>query len=590
MTGLSASPVAEDTARRPVLGPRLAAVLVFGASAAVLVVEIVALRLLAPYLGLTLETSTLVIGIALTAIALGSWLGGRVADQVDPLRLLAPALGIPGVVVALTPAVLRGVGEWARPALILVAALTILVPGALLSAVTPLVTKVRLTSLAETGTVVGRLSGVGTVGSIVGTVLTGFVLLSRLPVSGILVGLGALLVTASVAVGLRMRGRSGAAPALALVLAAGGLAASVAPGGCDVETRYHCAEVVTDPAGGRTLVLDGVRHSYVDADDPAHLEFTYVKAVASVADTAFPKGGPLTAHHLGGGGLTLPRYLAATRPGTRSTVSEIDDGVVRIDRERLGLRPQSGVDVRTEDGRLGLARLDPGSLDLVVGDAFGGVSVPWHLTTVQALRDVHRALKKDGLYAANVIDHGRLAFARAQVATLAEVFRSTTPSCCCSTATGSRSLPAARRRVRGALDGVRRHRGARRRPGRDGVQGGCRGGRLGPQPGLLVLSRPPRRSEGLQGTGRGVLELVPVRGHRELGRRPGPAARPRRRPCPARMPPCCSAAGAQAATSVTAKWTCQCGRIVGSGAASSAPDSIRATMSPRLRSTTSPLS
>ncbi|MFJ9859937.1 fused MFS/spermidine synthase [Streptomyces albogriseolus] len=424
MTGLSSSAVAEGTRSRPRLGSRAAAALVFGASAAVLVVEIVALRLLAPYLGLTLETSTLVIGIALTAIALGSWLGGRVADQVDPLRLLAPALGISGVVVALTPAVLRGVAEWARPLLILVAALTILVPGALLSAVTPLVTKVRLTSLAETGTVVGRLSGAGTVGSIVGTVLTGFVLLSRLPVSGILLGLGALLVIVSVPVGWRLRGRSGAAPALALVLAAGGLAASVAPGGCDVETRYHCAEVVADPSrtGGRTLVLDGVRHSYVDAGDPAHLEFTYVKAVASVTDAAFPAGRPLTAHHLGGGGLTLPRYLAATRPGTRSVVSEIDDGVVRIDRERLGLRPQPGIDVRTEDGRLGLRRLDTDTLDLVVGDAFGGVSVPWHLTTVEALTEVRRVLAPDGLYVANLIDHGEQSFAKAELATLRTVF------------------------------------------------------------------------------------------------------------------------------------------------------------------------
>ncbi|MFF8521864.1 fused MFS/spermidine synthase [Streptomyces werraensis] len=424
VTGLSSSPVAESTRSRSGPGPRTAAVLVFGASAAVLVVEIVALRLLAPYLGLTLETSTLVIGIALTAIALGSWLGGRIADEVDPLRLLAPALGVSGAVVALTPAVLRGVAEWARPLLILVAALTILVPGALLSAVTPLVTKVRLTSLAETGTVVGRLSGVGTAGSIVGTVLTGFVLLSRLPVSGILVGLGALLVVASLLVGGRLRGRSGAAPALALVLAAGGLAASVAPGGCDVETRYHCAEVVADPAreGGRTLVLDGVRHSYVDADDPTHLEFTYVKAVASVIDAAFPAGRPLTAHHLGGGGLTLPRYLAATRPGTRSVVSEIDDGVVRIDRERLGLRPQPGIEVRTEDGRLGLRRPATDALDLVVGDAFGGVSVPWHLTTVQALAEVRRVLAPGGLYVVNLIDHGEQAFAKAELATLREVF------------------------------------------------------------------------------------------------------------------------------------------------------------------------
>ncbi|MEV7893560.1 fused MFS/spermidine synthase, partial [Streptomyces cyaneofuscatus] len=288
----------------------------------------------------------------------------------------------------------------------------------------PLVTKLRLTSLAETGTVVGRLSGVGTFGAIVGTVLTGFVLISRLPVSSILIGLGALLVIGSVLVGWRARRwRRASAVALAAVVA-GSLATAFAPGGCDAETRYHCARIVADPerATGRTLVLDGLRHSYVDVEDPTYLRFGYVRAFASVVDTVFPAGDPLAAHHIGGGGLTFPRYLAAARPGTRSLVSEIDGGVVRIDREQLNLGASSGIDVRVEDARLGLKRLETDSRDLVVGDAFGGVSVPWHLTTMEALRDVHRALRKDGLYAANVIDHGRLAFARAQVATLAEVF------------------------------------------------------------------------------------------------------------------------------------------------------------------------
>ncbi|MFD3741123.1 spermidine synthase [Streptomyces sp. CB00316] len=424
MTTPSSPPVADDPPRVKGVGQRAAAILVFGSSAAVLVVEIVALRLLAPYLGLTLETSTLVIGIALTAIALGSWLGGRVADQVDPHRLIGPALGVSGVVVALTPLLLRTTAEWAAPALLLVAAGTLLVPGALLSAVTPLVTKLRLTSLAETGTVVGRLSGVGTFGAIVGTVLTGFVLISRLPVSSILIGLGALLVIGSVLVGWRARRwRRASAVALATVVA-GSLATAFAPGGCDAETRYHCARIVVDPdrATGRTLVLDGLRHSYVDVEDPTYLRFGYVRAFAAVVDTAFPAGEPLAAHHIGGGGLTFPRYLAAARPGTRSLVSEIDGGVVRIDREQLDLGASSGIDVRVEDARLGLKRLDTDSRDLVVGDAFGGVSVPWHLTTTEALRDVHRALRKDGLYAANLIDHGRLAFARAQVATLIEVF------------------------------------------------------------------------------------------------------------------------------------------------------------------------
>lgn len=423
MTGSPATSVAEGTPRAYGLGARAAALLVFASSAAVLVVEIVALRLLAPYLGLTLETSTMVIGIALTAIAFGSWLGGIIADQVNPRRLIGPALGVSGVVVALTPAVLRTTAEWSPALLLLIAALTILVPGAMLSAVTPIVTKLRLTSLAETGTVVGRLSGVGTVGAIFGTVLTGFVLVSRLPVSGILIGLGTLLVAGSALVEWRTRGWTGT-PALALALVAGGLAATVAPGSCDTETRYHCARVVADPdrAGGRTLVLDGLRHSYVDIDDPTFLKFAYVRAIASVVDAAFPAGEPLTAYHVGGGGLTLPRYLEATRPGTRSLVSEIDNGVVRINRDQLGLGSPAGIDVRAEDGRLGLRRLDAGSRDLVVGDAFGGVSVPWHLTTVEAMTDVRRVLDEDGLYVANLIDHGRLSFARAEVATLAETF------------------------------------------------------------------------------------------------------------------------------------------------------------------------
>ena len=115
------------------LGRYAAAALVFGASAGVLVVEIVALRLLAPYLGLTLETSTLVIGIALAAIALGSWAGGRMADVIPPRRALGPLLGISGVAVAVTPFVVRGAATLGGSLLVLVATLAIIVPGALLA-------------------------------------------------------------------------------------------------------------------------------------------------------------------------------------------------------------------------------------------------------------------------------------------------------------------------------------------------------------------------------------------------------------------------------------------------------------------------
>jgi spermidine synthase len=404
-------------------GP-VAAALVFGSSAAVLVVEIVSLRLLAPYLGLTLETSTLVIGLALAAIATGAWLGGRWADDHDPRTRLGLLLGASGAVVVVTPFVLRGAGAVEGAALVpLVATATIVVPGALLSAITPMVTKLRLASLDETGTVVGRLSAIATVGAIVGTVVTGFVLISRLPVTWIMVGLGVALVVGGLVVEVASRRR--AAMLAAAVVGLGGLGAALAPSGCDAETVYHCAVVVDDPARdtGYVLRLDNLRHSYVDTEDPRHLEFAYVKALAAAVDSRFPAGEPLDAHHLGGGGMTLPRYLADTRPGTSSTVSEIDPGVVRVDRERLGLDEVEGLEVRVEDARLGLREVDDDELDLVVGDAFGGVSVPWHLTTRELVRDVDRVLAADGVYAANIIDFPPLGFARAEVATLGTVFQ-----------------------------------------------------------------------------------------------------------------------------------------------------------------------
>lgn len=405
-----------------------AAALVFGSSAAVLVVELVALRLLAPYLGLTLETSTLVIGVALAAIAFGSWVGGFWADRVNPRATLAPLLAISAAAIAATPFLVRGSAQFADGAfLVLVAGAMIIVPGALLSAVTPMVTKLMLTSLDETGTIVGRLSGIASVGAIAGTIITGFILISRLPITWIMIGLGAALLLAATAVAVRIgRAQDGArtslaAPAAAAVVLAG--ATVILPSGCDTETVYHCASVVADPEreGAVTLVLDGLRHSYVDLTDPTYLEFTYIRAIAAGIDSRFDPGVPLRVHSLGAGGLTLPRYLAADRPGTTGTVFEIDPGVIRLDREQLAL-PADLVDIRVEDARLGVRSLPSDDADVVIGDAFGGVSVPWHLTTREAVREIDRVLAGDGIYLANIIDHGPLAFARAQTATLADAY------------------------------------------------------------------------------------------------------------------------------------------------------------------------
>jgi len=412
---------------RATLGSRAAAALVFLASGAVLVLEIVSLRLVAPYVGLTLETNTAVIGVALAAIATGAWLGGRFADLVPPARLLGPlTLGGGALVLAVGPLV-RWTGELIRggdpSAVILIAGVAVFVPAALLAAVTPVVVKLRLATLAETGTVVGRLSGVGTLGAIAATFATGFVLVAMVPTTVILLALGGLLVLVGAVLTIRLRGvRSAAGPLVLALLAAG--ATLSAPNPCDVETAYHCARVSADPSRstGRLLQLDTLRHSYVDLNDPTHLEFAYIRGMAAAVDAFRPAGRPVRALHVGGGGLTMPRYLAATRPGTESLVLEIDAGVLDVDADQLGFRPGGGISTRVVDGRIGVAEEPTGGRDLVIGDAFGGIAVPWHLTTRELVADVRRVLADDGLYAVNIIDHPPLAFVRAEVATIAAAF------------------------------------------------------------------------------------------------------------------------------------------------------------------------
>lgn len=405
-----------------------AAGLVFGSSAAVLVIEIVALRLLAPYFGLTLETSTFVIAIALAAIALGSWAGGRVADRRPPRTLIAPLLAISGIVTAATPLTVRLTAETGNALLLwFAAAVCIMIPGSLLSAVSPAVIKLQLSDLNKTGRTVGRLSGIGTVGSIVGTVLTGFVFISRVPVSTILYVLGVSLIVIGLVIAL---GRQRVLPTAVLLPVAGllGLATLIAPGGCDRETTYNCLIVQDDEEldHGFTLVLNGIQHSFIDPTDPSYFRFSYTRATRAVINSTFAAGEHLDAYHIGGGGLTLARYLAATRPESTHQVSEIDPGVVEFDGELLSNSDiadlDDQIDVQVEDARLRLGALAPESFDLIIGDAFGGVSVPWHLTTVEALAEIRRSLTTDGSYVMNTIDHGDLGYARAQLATIADQF------------------------------------------------------------------------------------------------------------------------------------------------------------------------
>ncbi|MBT2404816.1 MULTISPECIES: spermidine synthase [unclassified Streptomyces] len=170
------------------------------------------------------------------------------------------------------------------------------------------------------------------------------------------------------------------------------------------------------------LTVDGAPQSYVDLDDPEHLEFEYVRRLAHVLDCAAEPGVALDLLHLGGGALTLPRYAAATRPGSRQTVVEFDAGLVELVAEQLPLPAGSGVTVHAADARVWLEGAASGSADVVVADVFGGSRVPAQLTSVEYAREVARVLRPGGLYAANLADGAPFDFLRAQLANFGAVF------------------------------------------------------------------------------------------------------------------------------------------------------------------------
>ncbi|MFH7336373.1 spermidine synthase [Streptomyces sp. KHY 26] len=184
------------------------------------------------------------------------------------------------------------------------------------------------------------------------------------------------------------------------------------------------AQLLPDPDRDRawTLLIDGAPQSHVDLDDPAYLSFEYQRRLGHVIDLAAPPGKPVHAVHLGGGALTLARYVAATRPRSTQQVVERDASLVQLVRRELPLDPNARIRVRSTDARAGLGKVPDGWADLVIADVFSGARTPAHLTSTEFLDEVRRALKPSGVYAANLADGPPLAHLRGQVATAAARF------------------------------------------------------------------------------------------------------------------------------------------------------------------------
>ncbi len=434
---------------------------VFVASFCTLVLEILAGRILAPYIGVSLYTWTSIIGVVLAGISLGNYAGGKVADRFPRHSTLGIILALGGLSsLSILPLIQIATSATVPGLIAKIVFLTTAIfflPSFILGMVSPVVVKLTLKDLSRTGTDVGKIYAFSTLGSIVGTFATGFYLIQAMGTRLIVLVVGVILLVMAVVFGGLLRARRISLVCLVVLLLAVAILAparlamayncfgngdpncftrSISDGieqtldsGCLRETSYYCIKVYPEEFGGggrnvQVLALDHLVHSYTSLEDPTYLKYSYIKVYAELMDYVAQRKPDFSALFIGGGGYTMPKYAEVVYPQSRLEVMEIDPGVTEVAYEKLGLKPDTRIVTYNFDARLMLMQLNGrSSYDLVFGDAFNDLSVPYHLTTREFGEMVRDILTEDGIYMVNVIDKLRGGqFLRAFVTTLKRVF------------------------------------------------------------------------------------------------------------------------------------------------------------------------
>jgi spermidine synthase len=406
--------------------------IVFVSSACIMILELVAGRIVAPYVGVSLYTWTSIIGVVLAGISLGNYLGGQLADRWASLRFLGGIFLLGGLSCFGILAVDRLSGltpdNWSIIVNILVITTVLFfLPCVILGTISPVVAKLAVRDLAKTGSTVGKIYAAGAAGSIVGTFATGFILISWFGTYLIVWGVAVLLVTVGLLFALTSRWKLMLVLALMIV---GGSALIFNQGWlrstCTRETNYFCIKVHEEEKDGETvrvLILDRLVHSYTSLNDPTKLVYGYEQMYAEVTAYQAQRHDHLRALFIGGGGYTFPRYMEAVYPGSDVHVIEIDPGVTQVAHDLLGLSLDTNIVTYNQDARLFLAQAPAETYNLIMGDAFNDFSVPYHLTTKEFNERVRAWLADGGLYVVNIIDGVRGDFLRAYTYTLRQTFR-----------------------------------------------------------------------------------------------------------------------------------------------------------------------
>jgi spermidine synthase len=407
---------------------------VFISSACIMVIELVAGRITAPQIGVSLYTWTSIIGVVLAGISVGNYLGGWLADRVASEGFLGLVFSLASLASLSIPWLAHLVPEIDRPDvpvmiwIVIYIALIFFLPSMVLGCISPIVVKLSLTDLDRSGTTVGKIYAWSSAGSIAGTFATGFFLISWFGTRTVVLLVGGILFLMGFYF-LSARGWRWAILLLILVAVALGLLRGnqLLESTCLRETNYFCVKVHEEEIEGRTvlkLILDRLVHSYVDLEDPTWLVYGYEEVYAAVLQPFLKQHPDLHAFFIGGGGYTFPRYLEVLYPESRVDVAEIDPEVTEVAHEMLGLPLDTRIHTYTRDARILVAEgTIRGPYELVIGDAFNDYSVPYHLTTLEFNEAIADMLTDDGLYVVNLVDGFRRGhFLRAYVRTMQRTF------------------------------------------------------------------------------------------------------------------------------------------------------------------------
>jgi len=407
---------------------------VFVAAACIMSVEILSTRLVARYLGSSLYTWTSAIGVVLAGISLGNYVGGRFADRFHPKRTLSLLFMISSLTCVTIPMMNNWIGTWgvldtlAWPTRIFLHfVLAFLLPSTMLGTMSPVVAKMALNMGLNTGRTIGTIYAWGSIGSIVGTFVTGFFLVAWLGteraillVAGVLALVGifygyrswvpyAWTGTYTVAMLCALGSWSWAQP-FASVLGLRDTDADTIVFKAD--SQYQRVVVKKMGANQRKMVLDKLMHSQVNMADPLDLKYEYEAIYAEVIRKHHPTNDPITAMVIGGGGYVFPHYLEVAYPGSYIEVTEIDPVVTRAAFEAFGLPKESSIHSYDMDARNRVADLirekragkPVPTFDYILGDAFSDFSVPYHLTTLEFNQLLNELLSNEGVYMLNLID------------------------------------------------------------------------------------------------------------------------------------------------------------------------------------------